>query len=136
MDNSFGYLDKPKDIVMLKNLLKVGNRNCILVLETENRDWRLQNFELITSFELEMMQIFGRWKFNFEIFVLEGTINFYRRNSMNDNNLRLDLKLQMLMRLYSMHELIDLLDKAGWNYRESYDDIALLKPFTNSEMSI
>lgn len=135
MDNSFGYLDESRDRDMLKNLLKISKKNCILILETENRDWRLQNFEPVTSFESDNVQIYGRWKFNFASSVSEGLIKFYSRSSAQDHNMSLSLSLPMLMRLYSIHELISLLKKAGWTYKESYDDIVSLRPFSNSEIS-
>jgi hypothetical protein len=136
MDNSFGYMDSANDMIMLENLLRVANQKCILIMETENRDWRLLNFEPTTFFESDKMQMIARWKFHFETSISEGSVRFYERSSLNDRNLRLSLKLQMLMRLYSMHELIELICRAGWNYRESYDDIISLGPFSNSNMSI
>ena len=136
MDNSFGYLGESKDISMLQNLFKVANRRCVLILETENRDWRLANFEPITFFESDHNEMLAEWKFNFETSVSEGLIRFYERDSFNDGYLKLSLKLPMLIRLYSLHELKDLISKAGWSYKESYDDIVPLKPFTNGNMSI
>jgi SAM-dependent methyltransferase len=136
MDNSFGYMQKSRDINMLKNLLKVAKQNCILIIETENRDWRLLNFEPITSFESVKTQIYGMWKFNFETSVSEGLLKFYERRSIDDSNLQLRLELQMQLRLYSLHELIEIINKAGWKYRECYDDIISLKPFSSSNMSI
>jgi SAM-dependent methyltransferase len=136
MDNSFGYDSKSKDIRMLKNLSKIANANCLLILETENRDWRLQNFEPITFFESDKIQILGKWQFHFETSVSQGSMKFYERRSIKSNNLKLSLKLQMLMKLYSLHELIELLQESGWNYRNSYDDISSLIPFANNSMSI
>jgi SAM-dependent methyltransferase len=136
MDNSFGYLEKSNDVSMLKSLLKVASQNCILIMETENRDWRLRNFEPITHFESEMLQMFGFWKFKFETSVSEGTLKFYERRSTDRRNLRLSLELKMQLRLYSLHELVDLISKSGWRYKESYDEIISLKQFSGNSMSI
>ena len=107
MDNSFGYSDKACDVIMLENLLKVAKSKCILILEVENRDWRLLNFEPITHFESEKLQVYGEWKFDFRTSVSRGLMHFYERNSRDDPNLRLSLKFRMLMRLYSLHELLN-----------------------------
>ena len=136
MDNSFGYEDKNKDIQMLCNLLKVAKKGCVIILETENRDWRLQNFEPITLFESNKTRIHATWKFHFETSVSEGSFKFYKKRSNKTNHMMLNLKLQMLMRLYSLHELIEVIQLSGWNYKESYDDIVSLKRFANSSMSI
>lgn len=136
MDNSFGYESKSKDIKMLKNLSEVANNKCLLILETENRDWRLLNFEPFTFFETAKIQILGKWKFHFETSVSEGSMKFYERRPIKSNNMKLRLNLQMLMKLYSLHELIELFQDTGWNYRKSYDDIVSLIPFANNSMSI
>lgn len=136
MDNSFGYDTKSRDIEMLRNLSEVANNKCLFILETENRDWRLVNFESFTFFETAKIQILGKWNFHFETSVSEGSMKFYERRSIKSNDLRLRLRLQMLMRLYSLHELIELLQDSGWDYKNSYDDIISLIPFSNHSMSI
>ena len=136
MDNSFGYETKSKDIAMLRNLSAVTNKNCLLILETENRDWRLLNFEPFTFFETAKIQIFGKWNFHFETSVSEGSMKFYERMSIKSDDMKMRLKLQMLMKLYSLHELIELLQDSGWDYRNSYDDIISQIPFANNSMSL
>lgn len=136
MDNSFGYFDELRDIYMLKTLRKVAKRNCILIIETENRDWRLLNFEPETFFESQELLIHAKWKFNFRTSVSIGSLKFYQKTFDNVHKFQLSLVLKMLMRLYSLHELINLIGLAGWNYKESYDDIISLEPFSNNSMSI
>jgi SAM-dependent methyltransferase len=135
MDNSFGYDSKSKDIKVLKDLSSLANNKCVLILETENRDWRLINFEPFTFFETSKIKILGKWKFHFETSVSQGSMKFYE-SSTKTNNMKLKLKLQMLMKLYSLHELIELIQDSGWDYRESYDEIVSLIPFANNSMSI
>lgn len=136
MDNSFGYLGEPEDILMLRELREVAGKNCLLLLETENRDWRILNFEAITSFESQKVNIYAMWKFNFETSVSHGISRFYDRVNNGGQNLQLALELNIHMRLYSLHELRALLRRTGWNYKESYDDIASLQPFSNGNLSI
>jgi SAM-dependent methyltransferase len=135
MDNSFGYRGESKDIKMFKELLKVAKKGCILLIETENRDWRLANFERVTFFSSKKIEIHTVWKFNFEESVSDGTWMFYEKDRKDESTLRLRLRLQMLMRLYSLHELKQIVEKSGWRYIESYDDIVTLEPFSNGSIS-
>lgn len=136
MDNSFGYFDKSRDIYMLKILSRVAKPDCLLIVETENRDWRLLNFEPVTCFESDKLLIYGKWNFDFETSVSTGSLKFFQRTGKGDVNWNLALRLEMIMRLYSLHELIEVIGKAGWNYRLSFDDIISLIPFSNKTMSI
>lgn len=44
MDNSFGYKNEDEDIRMLTEIYS-ALKNRIIVLEIENMDWRIANFE-------------------------------------------------------------------------------------------
>lgn len=136
MDNSFGYRGESNDHTMIKELFKVAKKDCILLIETENRDWRLSNFEPVTFFNSKRMEIRSVWKFNFEKSVSEGISMFYEKEDGNESTLLLRLKLPILMRLYSLHELKKIIENSGWKYIESYDDIVTLEPFSNGNMSI
>jgi SAM-dependent methyltransferase len=136
MDNSFGYSSEYNDFNLLRKLLKIANKNCILIIETENRDWRLANFEYFTFFNSDKIEILGQWKFNFETSVSTGVTKFYKKENKDSKDLRLLLKIDICMRLYSLHEMKNLLHKSGWDYIKSYDDIALLKIFENDSMSL
>jgi hypothetical protein len=122
MDNSFGYCNEDCDIYMLNDLLKVSADNCILIMETENRDWRLKNFEPQINYLFEKIEVHQKWNFNLETSISEGRSKFYER-AINGkaHNLLLDLRLHL--RLYSLHELKNILDSAGWRYLESYEKI-------------
>lgn len=135
MDNSFGYRGESKDITMLKELFKVARKNCILLIETENRDWRLANFEPVTFFSSNKVQIQAIWRFYFEKSISDGTWMFYEKDSRDESTLHLRLKLRMLMRLYSLHELKQIIEKSGWRFIESYDSITTLQPFSNGNVS-
>ena len=49
MDNSFGYKNEDEDIRMLTEIYS-ALKNRIIVLEIENMDWRIANFEPSTFF--------------------------------------------------------------------------------------
>jgi SAM-dependent methyltransferase len=136
MDNSFGYYGKSEDILMLRELYKLASPGCILIVETENRDWRLSNFEPRTFFKSDKVEMRTIWKFNFETSVSIGNSKFYKKTANKNSKLQLSLKVDIHYRLYSLHELREILERSGWAYKEAYDDIITLKPFSNSSMSI
>lgn len=136
MENSIGYLGRTNDISTLTQLSKVANDNCILVMETENRDWRICNFEPITSSHFDKMVIYEHWRFNFERSETESLSMFYEKTDPQGKVLNLLLRLQTFLRLYSLHELINMLDESGWKYLKGYHSITQLDPITMDSSKI
>jgi SAM-dependent methyltransferase len=128
MDNSIGYTGSSNDRTMLRELNKIAGRNCILIIETENRDWRLRNFESMTLHEFDHISVFEKWNFNLESSEFESLSSFYEKVNGDKNDLKMLLQLGTTMRLYSLHELITLLNESGWKYLNSYDSIMQLDP--------
>jgi ubiquinone/menaquinone biosynthesis C-methylase UbiE len=134
MDNSFGFKNEEDDVRMLKEIYKVSSKNCILVMETENRDWRIANFEHSTFFNSKKIKMYEKWRFNFETSISESESLFYEKNK--EKSFRLSLKINTTLRLYSLHELKNVLKKSGWNYLKSFGDIRTLKPFDGNSPNI
>lgn len=45
MFDSLGFVGEGQDLQILTNLFKLATTNCILVTETENRDWIIRNLQ-------------------------------------------------------------------------------------------
>ena len=129
--NSIGFVGESHDIQMLTNIFKLAAANCILVTETENRDWIIQNLQPQVKLDLENLEIHETWRFNLETSTAESRSNFYEKNT-NGTSLRLVLDLNTSIRLYSLHELIRIINSAGWKYIKSLGDIITLEQ-TSSE---
>ncbi|MGB0025241.1 MAG: class I SAM-dependent methyltransferase, partial [Nitrososphaeraceae archaeon] len=129
--NSMGFVGESHDIQMLTNIFKLAAANCILVMETENRDWIIQNLQAQVKLDLENLEIHETWRFNLETSTAESRSNFYEKNT-NGTSLRLVLDLNTSIRLYSLHELIRIINLAGWKYIKSLGDILTLEQ-TSSE---
>lgn len=129
--NSMGFVGESHDIQMLTNIFKLAAANCILVMETENRDWIIQNLQPQVKLDLENLEIHETWRFNLETSTAESRSNFYEKNT-NGPSLRLVLDLNTSIRLYSLHELIRIINLAGWKYIKSLGDILTLEQ-TSSE---
>jgi 2-polyprenyl-3-methyl-5-hydroxy-6-metoxy-1,4-benzoquinol methylase len=124
--NSIGFVGESHDIQMLTNIFKLAAANCILVTETENRDWIIQNLQAQVKLDLENLEIHETWRFNLETSTAESRSNFYEKNT-NGTSLRLVLDLNTSIRLYSLHELIRIINLAGWKYIKSLGDILTLE---------
>lgn len=133
MDTCFGFKGEEEDMQILNNLYELTKNGGIFVMETEDRDWRLKNFEQITNNMNNGIEMHDKWKFNFETSTSESITKFYKNNG---NSKRLLLNLHTRLRLYSLHELIQMLRITGWKYKESYNNITTLKKFNNTELNI
>lgn len=129
MFNSIGYTRTEDDLKLFKDIATLAVTGAILVTETENRDYRVRNFLPYVNYEFDKLQICEEWKFNIENSTAESVSRFYEKH-VNNNYLRLLLDLRTQMRLYSLHELKELLNKSGWTYQKSYGNIQTLSSAT------
>ncbi len=120
--HSLGFLGEAQDIQILKDFSKLAAANCILVIESENRDWVIQNLQPQVKLDLGSIEIQETWRFNLETSTAESRSKFYEKN-VNDTSLRLVLDLNTSIRLYSLHELIRIINSAGWKYVKSKGDL-------------
>jgi SAM-dependent methyltransferase len=127
MFNSLGYSGVDEDLIILQNLLTLSSKNgCILITQTENRDWRLKNFEPYIISDFDKLQVHEYWKFNLLDSTSEGIWKFYRKKKRN-YSLQLALDLQLSQRLYSLHELKEIINRSGWRYVKSFGSIMNLQ---------
>jgi len=127
MWQSFGYADVDSDVKLFKDVADVASPGCLLIIEAQNRDWTIRNFEQFNVYDFDRLEIHETWKFNFEKSVFENISRFYEKNVVN-GDLKLLLMLPTTMILYSLHELIELIHKAGWTYITSYGSLRSLDP--------
>jgi 2-polyprenyl-3-methyl-5-hydroxy-6-metoxy-1,4-benzoquinol methylase len=125
MFNSIGFVGEAHDIQILTNISKLAAADCVLVIETENRDWIVQNLQSQVKLNLENLEIHETWRFDFETSIAESRSKFYDKNT-NGRNQHLLLDLNTNIRLYSLHELIRIINLARWTYVKSMGDIFTL----------
>jgi 2-polyprenyl-3-methyl-5-hydroxy-6-metoxy-1,4-benzoquinol methylase len=126
MFDSVGFVGEAQDLQILTNIFKLAATNCILVTETENRDWIIRNLHPEVNHEFEKLKIHETWRFNLETSAAESRSKFYEK-SPNRTSLHLVLDLNTRIRLYSLHELIRIVSMAGWKYIKSLGDLLTLK---------
>jgi SAM-dependent methyltransferase len=133
--DSVGFVGEAQDIQMLTNIFKLAATNCILVTETENRDWIIRNLQAQVNLDFENLEIHETWRFNLETSAAESRSKFYEKNA-NGASLCLVLDLNTSLRLYSLHELIRIINSAGWKYIKSLGDILTLEPASSETPDI
>jgi SAM-dependent methyltransferase len=127
MFNSLGYASVDEDLIILQNLLTLSSKNgCILITQTENRDWRLKNFEPHIISDFGKYQVLEYWKFNLVDSTSEGFWRFYRKKN-RSSSLQLKLDLHYNQRLYSLHELKEVINRSGWKFVKSFGSIEHLQ---------
>lgn len=127
MSNSFGFSTEQYDHNMLKDVLKVAARKGILIIETENRDWRIRSFQPFIIHEFRDSAVHETWNIDLENSVAEGRSKYYKIIK-ESKNLQFIKELKVKLRLYSLHELRKIINAAGWRYLDSYAGLQSLKP--------
>jgi 2-polyprenyl-3-methyl-5-hydroxy-6-metoxy-1,4-benzoquinol methylase len=119
---SFGFYGNETNISILSQCLSLVREGGFFALEIINRDWIVQNFQ---------EQGFTRWQ---DWIVLEER-HFNAVNSRSYNTWTflkqkdketyiMDKVVNLDHRIWSLHELIGLLEKAGWQFKAAYPGFA------------
>ncbi len=129
MCQSIGYYGARYDEKIFCDLSKLATSNCILIIEVENRDWRVNNFHPFIIYDFDGSQIHEHWVLKLETSIAQSRVDFYEKVS-EPRILKHIMSLDMRIRLYSIHEIKELLERAGWRYLTSYGSIRTLEPLS------
>jgi SAM-dependent methyltransferase len=122
MFTSFGFYGEREDLRLFENLAKLCRKGAVLVLETINRDWIMRNFVSTGISTIKDLEVHEFRKFNFETSFMENVWKFYRMDGEKRHHLA---TIELDHRIYSAHELIELLKKTGWRRADAYDGLEL-----------
>ena len=122
LSNSIGFSNIQMDIRTFKEIRKVASPGCILVTETENRDWRIRNFQKYIKHEFKNIVIDEIWNLDYESSVAQSNSCFYKKIQ-NGRHLKKLLALKITLRLYSLHELKSIFENTGWKYKKCYGNL-------------
>jgi SAM-dependent methyltransferase len=124
---AIGYRGQDEDAEMLTKLHGVASAHALLIIETVNRDYLVKHFEQESVSTLEGIEWRDSRRLNLERSFMENTWKFYRKKG---RSRRLIVKVPVSHRVYSVHELKQLLTDAGWKYAASYGPPGKLSPVT------
>jgi len=124
---SMGYYGEKEDLTTFRSLRGVASPGAILVIDTVNRDYLVKNFQQKASSELNGIEWHDSRKLNFENSYMENNWRFYRKTR---DSLQLLLEVPVSHRVYSLHELRQIITSAGWRYLGSYGSADHMTPVT------
>jgi SAM-dependent methyltransferase len=124
---SIGYHGEDEDAEMLTGLLDIGSPHAVLVIETVNRDYLVKHFEEESVSTLEGVEWREFRRLSLENSFMKNAWRFYRKKA---RSRRLILSVPVSHRVYSLHELKQLITNAGWKYAGSYGTPRKLSPVT------
>ncbi len=122
---SIGFYGREADMKIFRQMSKSANPGAVLVIETANRDYLVRHFQDHGIAERDGIVWYDSRRLNLESSFMENTWKFYRRMR---RSLRLIADLPVTHRVYSLHELKETVESAGWTYLESYGSLRKLSP--------
>ena len=113
MFTSHGYYGKATDLDLFRQLRRLAAPSAVLVVMTANRDWIVRNFQPEGIEEAGPIRILERRRLDLETSTIRNDWEFYENESSDG---RLLFKQQMDLHVYSLHELREVVEQAGWRY--------------------
>jgi len=130
MQTSLGYYDDETDVHILEQLNELASSGGVLVIDITNRDYVIRHFQPFEISELKHLPGYEQHahrRLNLENSRMENTWKFYKKEG---EELKHIATIPLSSRLYSLHELINLLETTGWKYVKSYGNFEL-QPVTS-----
>jgi SAM-dependent methyltransferase len=128
---SMGYYGKIEDQRIFGGLGEVTGPRGILVIETVNRDYLVNHFQDHAISNRGGVEWRENRRLDLESSFMRNSWKFYRKSR---GSLRIVANIPMSHRVYSLHELIELIDSSQWNYLESYGSLRELAPLTTESI--
>lgn len=124
---SMGYRGARSDRNVLRGLRRLVRPGGLFVLELADRDAVLRRFRPVDVVRwTPTLEQHERREFDRETSTMHSTWTFFRPS--RRGHLRRVFETEITVRLYSLHELRDLMREAGWKYETAYGDLATLEP--------
>ncbi|HAL48751.1 MAG: class I SAM-dependent methyltransferase [SAR202 cluster bacterium] len=114
---SHGYYGKEGDLTMFRGYRRLVRDGAVFVIQTVNRDWVVRNFEPEGLDKAGDIRIIQRRSFDFENSTIDNTWDFYEGGG---ENIKHRLGITMAHRVYSLHELVEVVEESGWEYLGGY----------------
>ncbi len=125
MFTSLGYYDEETDRSILQQCRELTRTGGIFIVETGFRDSIARNFQPHGVIRSGSLLLLHEREFRLETSRMEALWTFLEKKG---PNYRLRAEISVSLRFYGLHELISLLNQAGWQYRVSYRDFELREP--------
>jgi SAM-dependent methyltransferase len=127
---SLGYRGRRTDRAVLRGVKRLVRPGGLIIFETGDRDSVLRRFqEFGVNRYGSTLEVHERRRFDRERSTMRSEWNFYRRGPRG--HLRRLFGTEITVRMYSLHELKDLFQEAGWKFRHAYGSLETLEPISS-----
>lgn len=113
MFTSHGYHGRAQDLDLFRQLRGLSRDGAALVVLTANSDWIIRNFQPEGMERAGKIRVLQTRRLDLETSTIHNRWQFYEGAR---ESLALRLTLDLEHRLYTLHELGDLLEEAGWTF--------------------
>ena len=118
LETSFGFYDEKTNADILRQCCSLVRSKGFFALEIMNRDWIVGNFQPCGFSRYENLMLLEDRTFDAKTSRARTTWTYLVQK--NDKNFVLEKQVTIDNRLWSLHELIDLFEKTGWNFKAVY----------------
>jgi SAM-dependent methyltransferase len=124
---SMGHYGEADDLATLRAVRRVMRPGGLFVIETANRDGILRHFNADGVMRAAAgLEVRERRRFDWERSTVVARWTFRRREGRRSRTVYREV---VQVRLYSLHELKSLFERAGWEYVRAYGDLPSLAKF-------
>ena len=117
MFTSHGYYGREADEQMFRQVRYLSAPDALIVVNAANRDRFMGGFQPEGFQEAEDVLIWEHRRMDMTTSSIANTWEFFRRRN---GDLELQNTVEFKLRVYSLHEVIELLGEAGWEHAGSY----------------
>jgi len=119
---SFGFYDDKTNENILRDCLSLVKQGGFFLLEVVNRDWLLQNYAECRFTRFKDRILLQEGEFNPHNSRNYSTWTFLKQSG--ENMYTLEKAIELNHRIWSLHELVNLFENAGWRYEAVYPGLA------------
>lgn len=125
---SVGYFSKEEDLSIFKQARELSREGAILfIAETAHTEFFSLKFTPTSYSEINDFVVLENRSFDPRKAQMITTWAFYKKHG---NDLKYIDKVDFQLHIYSLNELVELLEKAGWETVAHYGNLATLQPMT------
>ena len=117
MFTSHGYYGRDEDVRMFRQVRDLSTAHAVLIVNAANRDRFMNGLMPEGSQEAGGVVIWEHRRLDMVTSSIANRWEFFRRHN---GNLELQNTVEFRLRVYSLHEVIEMLGEAGWTHRVSY----------------
>lgn len=126
-----GYFDEETEIQILRQCRELATPDALLIIiETASHDYKafINHFipEGRSYMETEKYVVLEEAKYHPETSIITSKWTYYKKQG---RDLKYIGEIEYPLRVYALHELINMAEKAGWKFLEAFQNIGERTPF-------